>query len=151
MSMFFRDLGKQSLSLPFRAVLSSPSVRGTPFDKLTIPSQDGKRRNKITQKGELRVKRTLISLLVSTAMVIGPLPAMSADTGPLPSGTAAGVKQAQADNDPPLLWLVGAGVVIGIGILILANNNDNNGGTAAATTTAATTTTKAVTTTTTNP
>ncbi len=98
------------------------------------------------------MKRTLISLLVSTVMVIGPLPAMSADTGPLPSGTAAGVKQAQSDNDPPLLWLVGAGVVIGIGILILANNNDNNAAVAATTTTATTTTTtttKAATTTTT--
>ena len=83
------------------------------------------------------------------------MPAMSADTGPLPSGTAAGVKQAQSDNDPPLLWLVGAGVVIGIGILILANNNNSNGVAAATTTTATTTTTttttaaKAVTTTTT--
>src|SRR3981081_1409771 len=99
MSMFFPDQGIQSLCLPFRAVLSSPSVRGTPFDKLTIPSQDGKQRNKITQKGAMRVKITLLSCLVSTAMVIGPLPAMSADTGPLPSGTAAGVKQAQSDND----------------------------------------------------
>ena len=104
------------------------------------------------------MKRTLISLLVSTAMVIGPLPAMSADTGPLPSGNAAGVKQAQNDNDPPLLWLVGAGVVIGLGILILSNNNNSGGGgtsttttAATTTTTAATTTTKAVTTTTTNP
>jgi len=61
-------------------------------------------------------------------MVIGPLPAMSADTGPLPSGTAAGVKQAQGNNDEetPLLWLVGAGVIIGLGILILSNNNNNN-------------------------
>jgi len=73
-------------------------------------------------------------------MVVGPLPAMSADTGPLPSGTAAGVKQAQADNDPPLLWLIGAGVVIGIGILILANNNNNSTAAAATTTTTTTTT-----------
>jgi len=58
-------------------------------------------------------------------MVIGPLPALSADTGPLPSGTAAGIKQAQNDNDdPPLLWLVGAGVVIAIGILILFNTKE---------------------------
>jgi len=72
-------------------------------------------------------------------MVIGPLPAMSADTGPLPSGTAAGVKQAQGNNDEetPLLWLVGAGVIIGLGILILSNNNNNN----AAPVTPATTTT----------
>jgi len=69
------------------------------------------------------VKRALISVLISAAMVIAPLPAMSADTGPLPSGTAAGVKQAQSDDNTPLYWLVGAGVVIGLGVLILSNNN----------------------------
>lgn len=74
------------------------------------------------------MKRELISLLVGAALVVAPLPAMSADTGPLPSGAPAGVKQAQADNDPPLLWLVGAGVVIAVGILILANNNSGGGG-----------------------
>jgi hypothetical protein len=75
------------------------------------------------------VKRSIISMLVSAALVIAPLPAMSADTGPLPAAPAAGVKQAQGNNDinPPLLWLVGAGVVIGLGILILANNNNSNG------------------------
>jgi len=75
------------------------------------------------------VKRSIISMLVSAALVIAPLPAMSADTGPLPAAPAAGVKQAQGANDlnPPLLWLVGAGVVIGLGILVLANNNNSNG------------------------
>jgi hypothetical protein len=75
------------------------------------------------------VKRALISILIGAAMVIGPLPAMSADTGPLAPGSAAGVKQAQGDNDPPLLWLVGAGVVIALGILILSNNNNGGNGT----------------------
>jgi hypothetical protein len=74
------------------------------------------------------VKRTFISTIVSAALIVAPLPAMSADTGPLPAAPAAGVKQAQgADNNPPVLWLVGAGVVIGLGILILANNNNSNG------------------------
>jgi len=69
-----------------------------------------------------------MSIFVSAAMVIAPLPAMSADTGPLPAAPAAGVKQAQGnDTNPPLLWLVGAGVVIGLGVLILANNNNSNG------------------------
>ena len=72
------------------------------------------------------MKRTIISTLVSAALVIAPLPAMSADTGPLPAAPAAGVKQAQGADNPPVLWLVGAGVVIGLGILILANNNNNN-------------------------
>jgi len=87
---------------------------------------DGKQRNKITQPGEQRVKRTIISTVVSAALVIAPLPAMSADTGPLPAAPAAGVKQAQGADNPPVLWLVGAGVVIGLGILILANNNNSN-------------------------
>ena len=86
------------------------------------------------------MKRALISLLISAAMVIGPLPAMSADTGPLPSGTAAGVKQAQNDNETPLLWLVGAGVVIGLGVLILSNNNNNSVAAPVVTTTTTTTT-----------
>lgn len=90
------------------------------------------------------MKRALISLLISAAMVIAPLPAMSADTGPLPSGTAAGVKQAQDNDETPLLWLVGAGVVIGLGILILSNNN--NSAAAAAVTPPVTTTTTTTTT-----
>jgi hypothetical protein len=67
---------------------------------------------------------------------------MSADTGPLPSGTAAGVKQAQDNDDnTPLLWLVGAGVVIGLGILILSNNNNNAATVTPPVTTTTTTTT----------
>jgi hypothetical protein len=74
-------------------------------------------------------------------MAIAPLPAMSADTGPLAPGSAAGVKQAQADNDPPLLWLVGAGVVIALGILALSNNNNGGGGGTSTPTTTSTTST----------
>jgi hypothetical protein len=73
------------------------------------------------------MRRFLISAVV-VASVVAPLPAMSADTGPLPPGRPAGVKQAQAQNAPPLVWLVGAGVVIGVGILILANNNGGASG-----------------------
>jgi hypothetical protein len=114
--------------------------------------------NKIPAKqGELRVKRSHISLLVSAAMVIAPLPAMSADTGPLAPGGAAGIQKAQGSDDKvPLEWLIGAGVVIGLGILVLANNNDNNATPLVTTTTttntkaaATTTTTKAAVTTTT--
>jgi hypothetical protein len=89
------------------------------------------------------VKRSIISMVVSAALVIAPLPAMSADTGPLPAAPAAGVKQAQGANDlnPPLLWIVGAGVVIGLGILVLANNNNGNGTPATPQTTTTTTST----------
>jgi hypothetical protein len=72
------------------------------------------------------VKKTLISLFVSAAMVIAPMSAMAADTGPLPPGAPAGVKQAQADTNPPILWIIGAGVVIALGILVLSINNDSN-------------------------
>lgn len=70
------------------------------------------------------MKRTLISLLVSAAMVIGPLPAMAADTGLAP-GAAAGVQQAQGrdDDNPPVIWLIGFGVVVALGIIILTQNN----------------------------
>jgi hypothetical protein len=83
-------------------------------------------------------------------MVIAPLPAMSADTGPLAPGGAAGIQKAQGGDDKvPLEWLIGAGVVIGLGILVLANNNNNNASPAVPTTTTTTTTTAAVATTTT--
>ena len=81
------------------------------------------------------MKKALISLLVSAAVVIGPLPAIAADTGPLAPGSAAGVQQAQAGDDPPVLWIIGFGVVVGLGILILTQNNHGNSLTQAPTTT----------------
>ena len=87
------------------------------------------------------MKRSHISLLVSAAMVIAPLPAMSADTGPLAPGAAAGVKKAQADDDVPLLWLVGAGAVIALGALALSNNSNNNSSPSTPSTPTTTTTT----------
>jgi len=74
-------------------------------------------------------------------MVIAPLPAMAADTSPaspakpgsanqaapLTPGGAAGVQLAQGrdDDNPPIEWLIGAGVVIGVGILLLTMNNQS--------------------------
>jgi hypothetical protein len=57
-------------------------------------------------------------------MVIGPLPAMAADTGLAP-GAAAGVQQAQGrdDDNPPVIWLIGFGVVVALGVIILTQNN----------------------------
>ena len=70
------------------------------------------------------MRKALISFLVSAAMVIGPLPAMAADTGLAP-GAAAGVQQAQGrdDDNPPVIWLIGFGVVVALGIIILTQNN----------------------------
>src|SRR5581483_7518563 len=66
---------------------------------LTVNLRDARRPNKRTQKGELRVRKALISMLVSAAMVMGQLPVMAADTGPLTPGAAAGVQQAQGRDD----------------------------------------------------
>jgi hypothetical protein len=85
--------------------------------------------NKIPKKGEPEVKRALISILVSATMAIAPLPAMSAETGPLAPGGAAGVKEAQGGNNPPLLLWVGAGLAIALGILVLSNNNNSSAAT----------------------
>ncbi len=70
------------------------------------------------------MKKALISLLVSAVMVVGPLPAMAADTGLAP-GAAAGVQQAQGrdDDNPPVIWLIGFGVVVALGIVLLTQNH----------------------------
>jgi uncharacterized membrane protein len=87
------------------------------------------------------VKKALISIMVSAAMAVAPLPAMAADASPanqtktapvtqaapLAPGGAAGVQLAQGrdDDNPPIEWLIGAGVVIGVGILLLTQNNQS--------------------------
>jgi len=70
-------------------------------------------------------------------MVVGPLPAMAADVGPLAAGAAAGVQQAQGRDDydnPPVIWLIGFGVVVALGIIILTQNSHGKPLTQAATT-----------------
>ena len=67
--------------------------------------------------------KQLTSYLVSLAIVLAPVPALSAEVGPLTSGGAAGVHQAQAGGNPPALWLAGAGVTVALGVMILMNNN----------------------------
>lgn len=84
--------------------------------------------NKRTQKGELRVKKALISTLVSAAMLMGQMPVMAADTGPLAPGAAAGVQQAQGRDDidnPPIIWIIGGLIVVGVGIWILTAGTSN--------------------------
>ena len=63
------------------------------------------------------------------------------DTGPLPAGKPAGVRQAQ-DNDNTVWWVVGLGFVAA-GIALVASGSSNNNlapGTVTTTTTTATTT-----------
>ena|SRR5579872_5126335 len=94
--------------------------------------------NKRTQKGELRVKKALISMLVSAALVVGQLPAMAADAGPLAPGAAAGVQQAQGrdfDDNPPIIWIIGGLIVVGVGIWILTQGTSSTSLTQAPTTT----------------
>ena len=118
---------------------TSPLRRGEGNNQLTVNFAGGKTAATKYPKRELRVKKALISMLVSAAMVIAPLPAMAADsspantvktgpvaqTGPLTPGGAAGVQLASGrdDDNPPLIWLIGAGIVIGVAILILTENN----------------------------
>ncbi len=88
------------------------------------------------------MKRALISLVVGAALAVAPLSALAADptntdaattTGHLAPGNAAGVKEAQGLANIPLIFWLGAGLVITAAILAVSNNNDNS--TPAATTT----------------
>lgn len=67
--------------------------------------------------------KRLISFLVSTAIVIAPLPAVTAEVSPLASGGAAGVRQAQAGGNPPMLWLIGVGATVALGAMMIMNSN----------------------------
>ena len=68
------------------------------------------------------MRRIFSTLLALTLSVSG---ALAADTapGPLAPGKPAGVKKAQAENTT-LLWLLGAGLVIG-GIALVATNGSD--------------------------
>jgi hypothetical protein len=101
--------------------------------------------------GELSVKRALFSVVLTSAMVVASLPAISAASGPLAPGSAAGVKQAQALEASPLLIAVGIGAVIALGVIALSNSGDDDAAPTTPPTTTTTTTTAATTTTTTNP
>lgn len=59
---------------------------------------------------------TAASLLASSAF---------AATGPLAPGKPAGVQKAQAAENTTLLWVLGAGLVIG-GIALVATNGGDN-------------------------
>lgn len=86
------------------------------------------------------MRKALISMLVSAAMVMGQMPVMAADTGPLTPGAAAGVQQAQGNDDlnnPPIIWILGGLIVVGVGIWILTQGTSSVSLTQAAATTTA--------------
>jgi hypothetical protein len=67
--------------------------------------------------------RTIGAALLATTMIVSS--AFAADSvGPLTPGKPAGVQKAQA-GDTTLLWLIGAGLVVG-GIILVASNNGGN-------------------------
>ena len=67
--------------------------------------------------------RTIGAALLATTMFV--TSAFAADSvGPLTPGKPAGVQKAQA-GDTTLLWLIGAGLVVG-GIILVASNNGGN-------------------------
>ena len=67
--------------------------------------------------------RTIGAALLATTMIVSS--AFAADSvGPLTPGKPAGVQKAQA-GDTTLLWLIGAGLVVG-GIALVASNNGGN-------------------------
>ena len=69
-----------------------------------------------------------LALTVCATMAIATVPAMSADSkGPLSAGGAAGVQQAQSENDKMLYNLAGVGVLAALAILIFANNGGVGG------------------------
>jgi hypothetical protein len=70
-----------------------------------------------------------VILLVSAAMVVSSVPAVSSDsTGPLAPGGAAGVQQAQGESNETIYIAAGVGAAIAIGVLLLSNNNNGGGG-----------------------
>lgn len=109
------------------------------------------------------MRKALISLVTSAAMVFVSVTAIAADTprtasanapvvSTLAPGGAAGVKEAQDIGDIPALWLVGFAVVLTFGIIALVNNgNDNLTPAPPATGTTSTTTTTSTTATGTTP
>jgi hypothetical protein len=63
------------------------------------------------------------AIILSAAIAIRPLPVMSSESrGPLTSGGAAGVKQAQGERTESTLIVIGAGALVALGVLLALNN-----------------------------
>ena len=66
--------------------------------------------------------RVLIAALAATGLLVSSAFAATDSAGPLAPGKPAGVKKAQAE-DTTLLWVLGAGLVIG-GIVLVATQDN---------------------------
>ena len=85
------------------------------------------------------MKKSLISLAVSAAIAIAPLPALAETaaapapavqaTGPLAPGGAAGVQEAQALGVPLFWWIAGAAAVGAIIWVAVDSDNDDSSST----------------------
>lgn len=66
----------------------------------------------------------IVAAILVAAIVISPLPVMSLESrGPLTSGGAAGVKQAQGESTETALIIIGAGAAVALIALLALNNN----------------------------
>ena len=68
--------------------------------------------------------RTVGAALLATTMIVSSAFAATDSVGPLTPGKPAGVQKAQME-DSTLLWIIGAGLVIG-GIALVASGSGNN-------------------------
>jgi hypothetical protein len=68
--------------------------------------------------------RTIGAALLATTMIVSSAFAATDTVGPLTPGKPAGVQKAQME-DSTLLWIVGAGLVIG-GIVLVASGSGNS-------------------------
>ena len=95
----------------------------------------------VKSEGDQAMKKSLLSLAISAAIAIAPLPALAESaaasaqalspkaveaTGPLAPGGAAGVQEAQALGVPLFWWLAGAAAVGAI-IWVAVDSDDNDG------------------------
>ena len=87
-----------------------------------------------TQQGTFQVKQKIIATTIGMALVISPLPALTADSasGPLQPGKAAGIQPAQGFGDTFTdadgVWVFTFVAALGVGIWVLTKKSDTAGG-----------------------
>lgn len=82
------------------------------------------------------MKQKIIATIIGMALVISPLPALTADSsvvpasGPLAPGKAAGIQAAQGEAPEGFdwVWVATFGAALGVGVWVLTKKSDNGGG-----------------------